>query len=68
MRIGDTLGWRGVNKDHHGIITQSEKGDLVVLMADGNSLPLEDLLGAKSFRVFPQESTGAEKPGQVSAG
>ena len=55
MKIGDTLGWRGVNKDHHGIITQSEKGDLVVTMEDGHILPLEDLLGSKSFRVFPQE-------------
>ena len=56
MKIGDTLGWRGVNKDHHGIITQSENGDLVVLMADGSCLPLEDLLGAKSFRVFANEN------------
>ena len=55
MKIGDTLGWRGVNKDHHGIITQSDNGDLVVLMADGNSLPLEDLLGSTSFRVFQRE-------------
>lgn len=69
MRIGDTLGWRGVNKDHHGIITQSENGDLVVRMADGNSLPLEDLLGSTSFRVFPKEiNPGAEKPGDISAG
>lgn len=55
MKIGDTIGWRGVNKDHHGIIAQSEKGDLVVTMEDGHSLPLEDLLGSKSFRVFPKE-------------
>lgn len=55
MKIGDTLGWRGVNKDHHGIISQSEKGDLVVTMEDGHILPLEDLLGSKSFRVFPRE-------------
>ena len=69
MKIGDTLGWRGVNKDHHGIITQSDNGDLVVLMADGNSLPLEDLLGSVSFRVFPQDNKpGAEKPGDISAG
>lgn len=55
MKIGDTLGWRGVNKDHHGIITQSEQGDLVVTMEDGHILLLEDLLGSKSFRVFPKE-------------
>ena len=55
MKIGDTLGWRGVNKDHHGTITQSDNGDLVVLMPDGNSLPLEDLLGSKYIRVFTQE-------------
>lgn len=55
MKIGDTLGWRGVNKDHHGIIAQSEKGDLVVVMDGGNTLPLEVLLGSKSFRVFPKE-------------
>jgi len=55
MKLGDTLGWRGVNKDHHGIISQSEQGDLVVRMEDGSILPLEDLLGAKSFRVFPKE-------------
>ena len=69
MRIGDTLGWRGVNKDHHGIITQSENGDLVVRMDDGSCLPLEDLLGSKSFRVFPQDNRpGAEKPGVIPAG
>ena len=67
MKIGDTLGWRGVNKDHHGIITQSEQGDLVVVMDGGNTLPLEDLLGSTSFRVLPT-TTGAEKPGRVSAG
>lgn len=55
MKIGDTLGWRGVNKDHHGIISQSEQGDLVVTMEDGSILPLEDLLGSKSFKVFPKE-------------
>lgn len=55
MKIGDTIGWRGVNKDHHGTIAQSEKGDLVVLMPDGNSLPLEDLIGSKCLRVFPKE-------------
>ena len=68
MKIGDTLGWRGVNKDHHGIITQSEKGDLVVMMDGGSSLPLEDLLGSTSFRVFRQDNPGAEKPGDISAG
>ena len=55
MKLGDTLGWRGVNKDHHGIISQSEQGDLVVRMEDGSILPLEDLLGSKCLRVFPQE-------------
>ena len=68
MKIGDTLGWRGVNKDHHGIITQSENGDLVVMMDGGSSLPLEDLLGSTSFRVFPKDNPGAEKPGEIPAG
>jgi len=55
MKIGDTIGWRGVNKDHHGIIEQNENGDLVVRMNDGRILPLEDLLGSKTFRVFSKQ-------------
>lgn len=56
MKIGDTIGWKGVNKDHHGIIAQSEKGDLVVRVFDGRILPLEDLLGSKSFKVWTRSS------------
>lgn len=52
MRIGDALEWKGVNKDHYGIITQSEQGDLVVRMADGSSLPLEALLGSRHIKVW----------------
>lgn len=46
MQAGDIIEWRGVNTLHIGTVTQSEEGELVVIMQNGKSFPLDNLLGA----------------------
>lgn len=50
MKDGDILEWRGVNRIHRGRVTQSEEGELRVLLADGHSFLLKDLLSSKSLK------------------
>lgn len=54
---GDRAEWKGVNRTHHGIITESENGDLYVTMESGHSFPLPSLLQASSF--ICQSSNGS---------
>lgn len=51
MRDGDIIEWRGLNRCHRGRVTISENGELRVMMDDGHTFSLNDLLPSKSLKV-----------------
>lgn len=51
IKAGDRVEWNAVNRVHTGIVTESEDGDLVVIMDNGCSFPLPLLLSANSIKV-----------------
>lgn len=52
MKAGDIVEWRGVNKVHRGVATESEDGRLYVRMDNGHSFSLDDLRHSKSVKVI----------------
>lgn len=62
---GDRAEWKGVNRIHHGIITESENGDLYVTMESGHSFPLPSLLQSSSFKVWESSN---ESPTTTTSG
>ena len=52
IKAGDRVEWKGVNRIHTGVVTESENGELTVKTDNGSFLPLPFLLPAASFKVI----------------
>ena len=51
MKYGDKLEWKGLCKTHHGVIVKGENGTPLVMMDDGKSFLLKDVMKSKSLKV-----------------
>ena len=46
MKIGDAVEWKAVNRSYRGTITKTAKDELIVIMENGRSFPLDNLIGS----------------------
>lgn len=51
MKYGDKLEWKGLCKNHHGVIVKGENDRPLVKMDDGKFFQLKDVINSKSLKV-----------------
>lgn len=51
MREGDRIEWKGLSKNHGGIVAKIGNGELIIKMDDGKFFPLKDVINSPSLKV-----------------